>query len=233
MADQPTAHPKNVRGPFYVQDGCCTACDVPNSEAPDHFEYDADGHCYVSRQPETQEELTKMIRVVWSAELQCIRYRGNEPAVLRRLAEMELRDVCDVQPPVDIQPLIRNHVRFTDSEGSRVTSKQLLEHFIAYLYRQRSEYLNYKIKRIKTSTYWSSCEFAWYEKNFHPVRFNEIPKSSNDWHVEYPLRNDLGDRGVGNVISAWLQAYGDRFIDIRWYSYEEWKNGGPSQSTLW
>lgn len=174
-----------------------------------------------------------MIRVVWSAELQCVRYRGNEPAVLRRLAEMDLRDVCDVEPPVHIRPLIRNHVLFTDSKGTRLTSKQLLDHFIAYLDTQRSEYLNYKIKGIKTSTLHSSFEFAWYEKSFHPVRFNEIPKSSNEWHVEYPLRKDLGDRGVGNVISAWLQAYSDRFIDIRWYTDDEWRNGGPWQLALW
>src|SRR4030095_667258 len=131
MGEPPKPHPNNVDGPFYVENGCCLSCDIPKSEAPGHFEYDDDFHCYVSCQPQTQDETTKMIRVAWEAELQCIRYRGTDPDILRRLAELELRDICDIEPPEEIRPVIRNHVRFTDSQA--VTSKQLLRHFIAYL----------------------------------------------------------------------------------------------------
>ena len=37
MAQDNRPHPMNVPGPFYVLNGCCTACDVPVSEAPDLF----------------------------------------------------------------------------------------------------------------------------------------------------------------------------------------------------
>src|SRR6266480_3008020 len=76
-------HPKNTPGPFYVVDGCCTACDVPVSEAPDLFTYDESNHCYVKRQPRTEEEFDRAFRAAWAAELQCVRYRGDDPAVLR------------------------------------------------------------------------------------------------------------------------------------------------------
>ncbi len=39
--------PKNVPGDFYVEDGCCTSCGMPTTEAPELFAYAPDGHCYV------------------------------------------------------------------------------------------------------------------------------------------------------------------------------------------
>jgi hypothetical protein len=174
-----------------------------------------------------------MLHVVWAAELQCIRYRGNEPTVLRRFAEMELRDVCDIDPPPGVRAIIRNHVRFTDSSASVVKSSQLLNDFIAHLKTLCNEYVNYRTRRIKTSKRSSSLEFTWYEKHFHPVIFAEVPESSNDWHIEYPLIGDFGDRGVGVRIFEWLQFNNDRFTNIRWYTDDDWRNVEPSLSTPW
>ena len=33
------AHPLNVAGPFYVEDGCCLLCDVPRGLASDMFKF--------------------------------------------------------------------------------------------------------------------------------------------------------------------------------------------------
>lgn len=49
MNGQRKPYPKNVEGDFYVEDGCCTACDVPNYYAPELFEYDDELHCFVAR----------------------------------------------------------------------------------------------------------------------------------------------------------------------------------------
>ncbi len=92
------SHPKNVDGPFYVEYGCCTACDLPRQEAPNHFAYDGDDHCYICRQPGNLAETTDMIGIAWAAELRCIRYRGNDADVLRRFAELDLRELCDIEP---------------------------------------------------------------------------------------------------------------------------------------
>src|SRR5262249_35562240 len=75
------AHPRNVPGDFYVEDGCCTLCDMPRTEAPDLFAICDDPagyqHCFVAKQPETPQELERMLGAIECAELDCIRYRGT------------------------------------------------------------------------------------------------------------------------------------------------------------
>jgi hypothetical protein len=100
------AHPANVPGDFYVEDGCCTMCLVPFSEAPELFGERKDpkgySHCFVKRQPETQTELTKMLNAIRCAELMCIRYRGADRRIQLQLVEAETGVVCDKLPP-DLQ----------------------------------------------------------------------------------------------------------------------------------
>jgi hypothetical protein len=95
-------HPANVPGDFYVEDGCCTLCEVPFSEAPELFAYwpnaDAPQHCYVKRQPENPDELETMVSVIRCAELQCIHYRGNDQSLQLRLVEMGEGLACDSLP---------------------------------------------------------------------------------------------------------------------------------------
>jgi len=50
----------NVVGPFYVEDGCCTLCGVPESEAPGLFGSD-NMQCFVKKQPETSGQLAAML----------------------------------------------------------------------------------------------------------------------------------------------------------------------------
>lgn len=110
------AHPRNAPGPFYVLYDCCTACGVPEAMAPDHFAYDAGRNCFVKRQPESPDELEKMLRVIRRQELGCIRYRGTDKQVLRRLAEAGESRHCDAAPPRGAEPVLRNHVSFAAME---------------------------------------------------------------------------------------------------------------------
>lgn len=73
MGDR-TPHRLNVLGPFYVEDGCCTACAMPEHEAPELFAWDDAHHCYVKKQPTTPEELGHMLSAIACADLGCIRY---------------------------------------------------------------------------------------------------------------------------------------------------------------
>ena len=96
-------YPDNVDGNFYVEKDCCTLCDVPMIEAPGLFTYATgeDGipdHCYVSRQPANDSELDKMVSAIQCAELQCIRYRGSDPALLKRLVDAGEAAICDAIP---------------------------------------------------------------------------------------------------------------------------------------
>ncbi len=87
---------KNVDGGFYVEDGCCTLCSVPWIVAPSLFTVDNQGrHCFVSKQPETLTELDQMVEVVHTSELACVRYRGTDNVILRRLQEFGVGAQCD------------------------------------------------------------------------------------------------------------------------------------------
>jgi hypothetical protein len=89
-------HALNVPGDFYVVNGCCTGCEVPFREAPGHFEMDSDGHCYVCKQPVTPADVDGMIQAVSVAEVNCIRYAGSDPVVLRKLTSIGEQDQCDM-----------------------------------------------------------------------------------------------------------------------------------------
>jgi len=89
MTDRPNPHRLNVVGPFYVEDGCCTACGVPESIAPQLFAHDEEAACYVAKQPESPRELDQMIDVLATQELHCVRYRGADPIVRRRISDRE------------------------------------------------------------------------------------------------------------------------------------------------
>ena len=104
------AYSKNADGPFYVEDECCLACGVHEELAPGLFDWDG-LHCYVSRQPATPVELEGMLEAVDAAEVGCVRYRGADPSILRRLAENDLTERCDVAPPADAVAVERTHVK--------------------------------------------------------------------------------------------------------------------------
>lgn len=94
------AHPGNVPGDWYVEDGCCLLCSVPRVVAPNHFEWarGPDGeinHCYVSRQPCNAVETRTMVEAAWGSETECIRYRGRDSSVLRLLRERGAASAID------------------------------------------------------------------------------------------------------------------------------------------
>jgi 4Fe-4S single cluster domain of Ferredoxin I len=92
----PKPHPQNVAGPFYVEDGYCLICDVPRSMAPEMFKYtDDEQHCFVYRQPESPADWQKMIEVLQTQDIGCIRCRSRDRSVLKRLKNLGLQDACD------------------------------------------------------------------------------------------------------------------------------------------
>ena len=91
-------HPANVPGSFYVEDGCCISCGVWEDVAPDLLAWLPDGsysHCFVSRQPETQEELTRMMDAMHIGEVNCIRVRNCRPDWAERLRQAGLGHQID------------------------------------------------------------------------------------------------------------------------------------------
>jgi hypothetical protein len=86
-------HPLNVPGDFYVENGYCMACGVPESIAPDLIGRTEEEvwHCYWKKQPKTDEEIKQAIDILHSQELGCHRYAGRDSKILKRLP----RECCD------------------------------------------------------------------------------------------------------------------------------------------
>jgi hypothetical protein len=76
------ADSRNVSGDFWVEAQCCLLCGVPWDVAPDLFDYDSRS-CWVKRQPVTDDERRRMIRVLDTQELGCIHYSGSDPQLLQ------------------------------------------------------------------------------------------------------------------------------------------------------
>lgn len=64
MANSEMKHPANAPGPFYVtayndpEGQGCTACTICYTAAPEFFSEDSEGYAYVSKQPETDADIS-------------------------------------------------------------------------------------------------------------------------------------------------------------------------------
>ena len=77
MADKNDAFPDNVKGTYYV-DRSCIACDACCLAAPDNFKMDEDdGHAYVSRQPEGDEEKELCVEAMEACPVESIGDDGD------------------------------------------------------------------------------------------------------------------------------------------------------------
>ena len=92
-----TTSAASPRGDFYVQEGCCTSCGVPQSIAPEFVGWtDKESpSCHWIRQPESADELDRAIKIIHTQELGCHRYAGKDPAIVERLP----REDCDFLCP--------------------------------------------------------------------------------------------------------------------------------------
>jgi hypothetical protein len=223
MADKPVPYPKNVAGDFYVEDGCCTGCMVYEHHAPDLIDFDeTDLHCFVAKQPTDENELYQAIKITWASEVECIRYRGQNPHVLKRLAEAGVADCCDQKHLIqEIKPLLRNHVTF---ECPQLQSQlEVADQFKKYILGQNNEYVRYKVSKISLHKSSATFSFSWYEDNYYSVWFNRT-EPENTWHIFHSLDCEkMGSRGVSLQIDEWLRGSED-VRNIKWYSNKAWNN---------
>lgn len=219
MNEQRKPYPKNVAGDFYVEDGCCTACDVPNHYAPGLFEYDDESHCFVARQPETNREIYQMIKAVCGSEVECIRYKGDDREILRRLAEAGQSDLCD-QPKLvrGIKPLRRNHVAF--ELGGVESETQLALRFREHILHKSTEYTRYKATAVKKDDSGAAFKFCWYENNYHRVGFGRT-NAKDVWHAFHSPVSHAA-HSIILTVDEWLR--GNREVaNIRWYTETAWR----------
>jgi hypothetical protein len=215
--DVKNSHLKNAPGPFYVADGCCTACGVTNAIAPDLFASDANNHCYVKRQPSTADEIDAALRVMRTQELGCIRYCGDDETILRRLAEAGESAQCDNASPEESYIVLRNHVTFTAKtpelrDWTCVTILQSLEKFL--LRRPYTEII--RIPPVVGDSNEANLLVSWYEGVFHRVTIHSLPGEEQQWLVRHSF-----NVGLSEFIDDWLKQ-SEEFDRVRWYSQEQW-----------
>lgn len=218
-------HPLNAPGVFYVEDGCCTACEVPFSEAPALFKYDDSDHCYVSRQPSTSEETSGMLSAIACADLQCIRYRGTDAQILDRLAAMGETEICD-NPPSGFQPRIRNHVTFKTSAAMSLPG--LVALFAKFLEQKTTDSFSYKIKGPHFRDDSADLKFATrltlpgirHKGAYDTVIFQSLDASSikGDFCAYH---EDETSPGISSILHRWL-ADSDDFKNVLWFTKNEW-----------
>tara|TARA_R100000789_G_C2965165_1_gene139110 strand:- start:69 stop:743 length:675 start_codon:yes stop_codon:yes gene_type:complete len=210
-------HPLNVIGDFYVEDGCCTACDVPQTEAPDLFGMTTDPHyhCYVKRQPQSKSEYDQMLSAIACAELQCIHYRGNDPALISRLSAMDVMEICDTAPPPGTELGLRTHVTFATDRTPDLP--MLASSFRSFLKTQRGQY-----SRISFPWLALSSTTVTYKRNDRRRRNVALAICDGGTHVSHDAGDDIS---VSWCIHRWLATL-DGLSDIRWYTEDGWRNSG-------
>jgi hypothetical protein len=223
MSEENRPHPLNVEGPFYVLDGCCTACGVPESVAPEHFAWDGENQCFVRRQPRTEMEVGRVLGAMRAAELQCIRYRGTDPEVMRRIAEMGEPELCDVAPPA-LEPVRRNHVTF-DTPDAWTTVDGLAAGFRRFLLETRGGRM--RVQPAASSLGEAALAFAWFEDHFHTVLFLRNHTGDGAWLIRHPP-----NLGVADTVNDWLRD-ALHASNVRWYSEESFAGDRTWRSTPW
>ena len=223
MSEKLKPYPKNVEGDFYVEDGCCITCMTPEFYAPNLMGFDEEvAHCFVTKQPTTENEVYQLIKATWAAEVGCIRYGGQNSQILRRLAEAGVPESCDQQYLVEeIKPLLRNHVIFAYAQMQY--ELELAEQFKEYLLHQNTEHLHYKITKIVEDKSGIAFSFSWFEENYYSIWFTRIA-SLNAWHIFHsPDFEAVGSKGVSLQIDEWLRG-NENVFNIKWYSNKAWNN---------
>lgn len=150
-------NPKNAPGPFYVVKDQCLSCGAPEAEAPTLMGSCADAEgCYFRKQSETPEEVYQAISAMQVSCIEVLRYGGQDPAILKRLAELGASLLCDY-PETGHAEIKRNHVRFAmGASGAHALSQRLLEHFRACFARHDSASRNFIGDETR-----ASFEFSW------------------------------------------------------------------------
>jgi len=226
MSSNRKPHPRNVAGPFYVEDGCCTACGVPQLFARELFDEDEESHCFVRRQPENKRELGAMIRVVANQELQCVRYRGVDDAILRRLTEAGEVGQCDEPTPLGLVPLRRDHVSFILGDaGAARSGRELLERFVQYLSVQPQRYTFSEVTTDEGEAL-ASFSISWFKDDFHRVDAI-VPATGARWLVRHS-----GPQRFSDSLYDWLSSDNTVF-DVHWQTRAEWEAGASWKDTPW
>lgn len=224
MSNERKPHPKNAPGPFYIENECCITCMAPHAQAPTLMAFDdLDEHCFVQKQPQTDEEIYRAIRAVRSAEVQCLRYKGHDPDILRRLDEIGEVEACDYPLPATSGPILRNHVTFASAFADEPwhVAAALRE----YILSLNSEYVKYEVTHLERDGNVVAFAYSWFEDHYYTINVERGERLTSRWLVHHSGIWEAGSVGVSLMIDDWLRS-DPRFSNFRWYTSEAWDEAG-------
>ena len=234
MNDERDVH---QRGSFYVRRECCLTCGVPQRIAPELFGWNAEGLCFLLRQPSTKDELDQVVRVLWAQEVGCWRYGGDDPSFLKRLAELGIEEHCDIAPAPSIGRAFRNHVTFRVTSGVRPTAFELAEIFLTYLELQDRALLSSNGSKdrhqwVERAHDRARFSYSWAGGIDHPVEVIRRDEGFREWLIRHSPEEVAGSQSVSFDLHDWLTE-DDRFSSIRWYTAREWNGGERWHALPW
>jgi hypothetical protein len=164
--------------------------------------------------------------VLRAQELDCVRYRGKDQAILRPLAEAGEAHQCDHALP-DVGLVLRNVVTSAPSnpEDVALQAPRMLEEFSDYL-KNRYPHVQVRTKPIEIHEREASFALAWFEDHFHPLTIRPVEDSAR-WLIVH-----RGNLGLSEFLDDWLRSR-ERFSDVRWYTEDAWQRSERWQPRPW
>jgi hypothetical protein len=191
---------------------CCILCGIPEEIAPELFRTGED-HCFFLRQPRSRQEVDAAIEAMLSSEVDCIRYGGADPEIMKRIGRAGVASQADHGRPNDYAPLVKDRVEFSfpDPRGEH----DLADRFRSDLSRNERYTVGFSFRR-------RAVRFAWWNRNFHVVEFEPF----GDAH-RVILKPSFPEAllGVARVVDEWLRAAGAR--DIAWRTRDGDEEASP------
>ena len=223
-------HPQNVAGPFYVANGDCMSCGAPEMEAGTLMSHDGKGHCFFVRQPTTAQEVDAAILSLWSSCCGAVRYGGQDPEILVRLAEIGQGDTCDFR--LENEPK-QAHVstlkfEFVDAEapkGGPLAAREIMEYFRGFLVKRSGAGCRVLDSRFSGTT--ASFRFEWgHGSPATPcgVAFALDAYGEDSWLLRIQREDRPNSPGDAIGIHKAIE-HDTRFRQVRWFTEEEWKKG--------
>ena len=221
-------HPLNSEGPFYGENGQCMSCGAPESETDGLMSHDAKGHCFFARQPLTDDETNAAIRGVWASCCGAVRYGGEDPQIMIRLAELGNSSQCDRESSIKCTLGIRNCTRFEYLAPKGLMSKRSI-------LRQVTDIIAGSVGKYPGSKQFSFW-YGWNEASFwlswgkiagengHFVKFTVKYQSSDLWLVRIS-GYEIAHTAFAIQLDKALQRIG-KFRAIRWFGDSEWPDIG-------
>jgi hypothetical protein len=183
------------RDAFYIEEGCCVLCGVPEEIAPELFRT-GDKHCHLLRQPCSPSEVDKTIEAMWSSEVDCIRYGGSDGSILKRIGEAGMALLADDPQVASFPPQVRDRVSF--SVPGSPNGAELAASFRAHV-------RSVDRLRLGFSFHPQTVRLSWWRRNFHSVTF----QASRDEQTQAALLAPAFPsalQGLARVVDEWLRS---------------------------